>query len=57
MTVPTSSPLQHTRTPYEARVELATSALLAHSRLLDDEARDLARHVLRAVDLVPERVR
>jgi len=43
--------------PYENRVELATRALLAHSQLPEGEARTLAKHVLHAVDTIPERIR
>jgi hypothetical protein len=43
--------------PYEARVELATCALLTHFELAEGEARSMAKHVLRAVDTIPERIR
>jgi Family of unknown function (DUF6307) len=42
---------------YEARVDIATRALIAHSELPADEARALAKHVLYAIDHIPERIR
>lgn len=43
--------------PYENRVELVTRALLSHSQLPEDEARTLAKHVLHAIDTIPEHIR
>ena len=48
---------QRSLSPYENRVELVTRALLTHSRLSEDEAGTLAKHVLHAVDTIPEHIR
>lgn len=42
---------------YERRLELVQSTLTGHTKLSDKAARDLAVHVLRALDHIPERVR
>ena len=44
-------------TGYETRVELVTRALTEHSQLPAEEARVLAKHVLHAIDTIPERIR
>jgi hypothetical protein len=45
------------RTPYGQRVELIKNAITANSKLGDDAARDLAVHVLAALNSIPEKVR
>ena len=42
---------------YDQRVNLVAAALTAHSTLTDEAAAELARHVLYALDHIPERVR
>ncbi|MFN8074673.1 MAG: DUF6307 family protein [Kineosporiaceae bacterium] len=44
-------------TPYERRLRLAAGAVSAHTDLSPELARDLAAHVLDAVDRIPERIR
>ena len=45
------------RTPYTKRVELVTETIKAHSKLKDDAARELAVHVLRVLNSIPEQMR
>jgi hypothetical protein len=45
------------RTPYGQRVELVKDAIKANSELGDDAARELAVHVLHALNSIPEKVR
>ncbi|WP_167977370.1 DUF6307 family protein [Lentzea indica] len=42
---------------YERRIELVQAALTGHSKLSTKDARDLAVHVLRSLDHIPEQVR
>jgi hypothetical protein len=42
---------------YDRRVQLVADALAAHSALTGETATELARHVLYALDHIPERVR
>lgn len=42
---------------YEQRVNLVANALIEHSKLDRKTAVELARHVLQAIDRIPERVR
>lgn len=42
---------------YENRVKLVQDTLVAHGQLTDKAARDLAVHVLDALDHIPEKVR
>ena len=42
---------------YERRVELVAAEITKHSTLGHAEAVDLARHILRALDHIPERMR
>lgn len=42
---------------YEQRIKLVADALRAHSTLTDEDAAELAAHVLYALDHIPERVR
>ncbi|WP_367127692.1 DUF6307 family protein [Saccharothrix sp. HUAS TT1] len=42
---------------YERRIELVREALSAHSELSRKDARDLAVHVLHALDRIPENLR
>jgi hypothetical protein len=44
-------------TLYELRVKLVAEALTDNSKLSDEAAHDLAVHVLRALDHIPEKVR
>lgn len=43
--------------PYELRVKRASDAVLEHSQLTEDEAIALVKHVLHAIDHIPERIR
>jgi hypothetical protein len=52
--MPTQSPL---RSPYEIRIDLVEETLKANSSLDETEARELAVHVLHALNSIPERVR
>ncbi|MGO4442250.1 DUF6307 family protein [Mycobacterium sp. 2YAF39] len=45
------------RSPYEKRVDLVRDAITARSKLGDEDARDLAEHVLHALDSIPEKMR
>lgn len=45
------------RTPYTKRVELVTETIKAHSKLKDQAASELAVHVLRALNSIPEQMR
>ena len=45
------------RSPYEKRVDLVKGAITARSKLGDEAARDLAEHVLQALDSIPEKMR
>lgn len=42
---------------YEQRVRVVTDALTQHSEMSLETAGDLAKHVLYAIDHIPERVR
>jgi hypothetical protein len=42
---------------YNQRVKLVAAALTAHSELTEKAAIELARHVLNAIDHIPEKVR
>jgi Family of unknown function (DUF6307) len=42
---------------YEHRVRLVTDALIQHSEMSPESAGELAKHVLYAIDHIPERVR
>ena len=42
---------------YEQRVNLVANALMEHSKLNRKTAAELAKHVLRAIDHIPEKVR
>jgi hypothetical protein len=42
---------------YDRRVRLVADALTQNSSLTDEEAVDLAKHVLQALDHIPETVR
>ena len=44
-------------TVYEWRVKLVAEALRAHSKLDEKAAREIAVHVLYALDHIPEKVR
>jgi hypothetical protein len=43
--------------PYENRIQLVTGALVDHSQLDGETATELAAHVLRAIDHIPEKIR
>lgn len=45
------------RTPYERRVQLVQDTITSRSKLKDDAAKELAVHVLHALDSIPERMR
>ena len=45
------------RTPYDVRVDIVKDAIMAHSKLDDDAANELAVHVLQALNSIPEKVR
>lgn len=45
------------RTPYENRVGLVKDTIMAHSKLNDKAADELAEHVLQALDSIPEKMR
>jgi hypothetical protein len=45
------------RTPYDVRVDMVKDAILAHSKLDDQDAGELAVHVLHALNSIPEKVR
>jgi AmiR/NasT family two-component response regulator len=42
---------------YDQRVKLVANALTQNSKLTEDEAVELAKHVLNALDHIPEKVR
>jgi Family of unknown function (DUF6307) len=42
---------------YEQRVKLVADALMQHSEMSAETAGELAKHVLYAIDHIPERVR
>lgn len=42
---------------YDQRVKLVADALTQNSKLTDDAAVDLAKHVLNALDHIPEKIR
>jgi AmiR/NasT family two-component response regulator len=42
---------------YDQRVKLVANALTQNSKLSEDEAVELAKHVLNALDHIPEKVR
>jgi len=45
------------RTPYIQRLELVSDTIRAHSKLGDKAARELAVHVLHALNSIPEKMR
>jgi hypothetical protein len=45
------------RSPYEIRLDLVQETLRAHSPLDDAAARELAVHVLHALNSIPEKIR
>jgi uncharacterized protein DUF6307 len=45
------------RTPYENRVGLVKDTIVAHSKLGDKAADELAVHVLEVLDSIPEKMR
>lgn len=45
------------RTPYDIRVDIVKDAILAHSKMDDQEAGELAVHVLQVLNSIPEKVR
>ena len=42
---------------YDERVRLVADAITHNSKLADDAAVELAKHVLNAIDLIPEKIR
>jgi hypothetical protein len=46
-----------TRSPYFLRLELVRDTLMSHSKLKDEEASELAEHVLQALNSIPEKIR
>lgn len=42
---------------YEQRIQLVAAALTANSSMKDKAAKELAAHVLHAIDHIPEKVR
>jgi Family of unknown function (DUF6307) len=45
------------RSPYEIRVNLVKDTIMAHSKLRDQAAAELAVIVLHALDSIPEKIR
>jgi hypothetical protein len=45
------------RSPYLLRLELVRDTLMSHSKLKQQEASDLAEHVLQALNSIPEKIR
>ncbi|AEV71454.1 hypothetical protein MycrhN_0823 [Mycolicibacterium rhodesiae NBB3] len=45
------------RTPYEIRIDLVKDTIVAHSKLGEKAARELAEHVLHAIGSIPEKMR
>jgi hypothetical protein len=45
------------RSPYVLRLELVRDTITSHSKLGDEEASDLAEHVLQALNSIPEKIR
>jgi Family of unknown function (DUF6307) len=45
------------RTPYDLRLELVKDTITTHSKLGDKVASELAVHVLRALNSIPEKIR
>jgi Family of unknown function (DUF6307) len=45
------------RSPYVQRLELVRDTITSHSKLGDKAASELAEHVLRALNSIPEKVR
>lgn len=45
------------RTPYDVRVDMVKDSIIAHSKLDDQDAGELAVHVLKALNSIPEKVR
>ena len=45
------------RTPYTQRLDLVAEAITAHSKLKDKDAREVAVHVLHALNSIPEKMR
>ena len=52
-----ASPTTTLRTPYDVRVDMVKDAIMAHSKIKDHDANDLAVHVLHALNSIPEKVR
>ena len=45
------------RSPYFHRLELVRDTLMSHSKLKNEEAGELAEHVLQALNSIPEKIR
>jgi hypothetical protein len=45
------------RSPYLLRLELVRDTLMSHSKLKNEEAGELAEHVLQALNSIPEKIR
>ena len=45
------------RTPYDVRLELVKDTITAHSKVRDKTASELAVHILRALNSIPEKMR
>jgi hypothetical protein len=45
------------RSPYDVRVNLVKETILAHSKLDDDAAADLAVKILETLNAIPEKIR
>ncbi|BBX47555.1 hypothetical protein GCM10009641_17520 [Mycobacterium cookii] len=45
------------RSPYVIRLELVRDTIKAHSKLKDEDAAELAKHVLHALNSIPEKMR
>ncbi len=45
------------RSPYDLRVDLVRGTIKSHSKLNDEEAVELAEHVLHTLNSIPEKMR
>ena len=45
------------RSPYDVRVDLVKDTILAHSKLDDDAAGELAVEILQTLNAIPEKIR
>lgn len=45
------------RSPYVLRLELVRDTIKSHSKLKDEEASEVAKHVLHALNSIPEKMR